>query len=70
MRKYSPLVNKKHMNHERWNSKHFCHYLSDLYVYLSDLYFDLSLIHLLQEFLRMISCPINAIQITTKFSDK
>ena len=40
--------------------------LSDLYVDLSDLYVDLSLIHLLENN----SCPINAIKMTTKLSDK
>ena len=45
--------------------------LSAIYVDVSDIYVDLSLIHLLEKWiLKTRSCPINAIHITTKLSDK
>ena len=57
---------------------YFCHILSDnysdlsdLHVELSDLRVDLSLIHLLEnKNFKTCSCAVNAIQITTKLSDK
>ena len=54
---------------------YFCHHLSDNYVDFSDLYVDSSDLYVDFSFvskwiLKTCSCPINAIQITTKLSDK